>query len=38
LRQWQKLPPIEEVRASIMRKLDALNRGRAAGLKFRDEV
>lgn len=38
LRQWQKMPSEEEVRASILRKVDAITRGRAAGLKFRGEA
>lgn len=38
LRQWQKMPSEAEVRASILRKIDAIVRGRAAGLKFRGEA
>ena len=38
LRQLTRLPSIEDVQAEILRKVAALRRGRAAGLKFRGEA
>ncbi len=38
LRQLSVLPSIEEVQAEITKKVAALRRGRAAGLKFRNEA
>ena len=37
LRQFEKLPSIEAVQAEIAKKVGALRRGRAAGLKLRGE-
>ncbi len=38
LRQFSVLPSIEQVQAEIAKKVAALRRGRAAGLKFRGEA
>ena len=37
LREWKRLPPMEEIRASIHRKIDAVVRAREAGLTVKGE-
>jgi hypothetical protein len=37
LREWKRLPPMEEIRASIHRKIDAIVRAREAGLTVKGE-